>query len=83
MRKEPPIKGRQLWAAVLTALAFFGYLAAVTIFSSNPTMRLILVGPYGVSAMLWFGVPMSIFIWKMRRESRSSAATTSERHNSS
>lgn len=72
MRKGPPLEGKQLWAALLAALAFFGYLAAVTIFSGNSTMRLILVGPYGVSAMLWFGVPMSILIWKMRRETKRS-----------
>ena len=71
-RKGPPLKEKQLWAAVLTALAFFGYLAAVAIFSGNPTMRLILVGPYGVSAAVWFGVPMLIFIRKMRREMKRS-----------
>lgn len=67
-----PLSRKQLVGASLGALGFFAYLALATIFASHPTMHLMLVGPYGISAGLWFFATILTLSWITRRQNRRS-----------
>jgi hypothetical protein len=47
-------------AGMLAPAGFLGYLTVATIFSESRTVRLITIGPYGVSAAIWLALSLSI-----------------------
>ena len=59
---------KQLFIAVLTAVLFFGYLVVAAVFRDNEVVRLVMIGPYGVSAGIWFLVALAVLGFLSKRE---------------
>ena len=45
---------------IATAIGFFGYLIVAALFHENRLVRLLMIGPYGISAGIWFGLAICI-----------------------
>lgn len=41
-------------------VVFFGYLIVAALFHENRLVRLLMIGPYGISAGIWFGLAICI-----------------------
>ena len=68
--QNAPMTRKQLVVGLASAGGFFGYLAIATVFHGNPTVHMVLVGPYGISAGIWF-VATLLVGWKLaQREQR-------------
>ena len=68
MAVSTPVTRKQLAIALVTAGLFFGYLAVATLFRDHGVVRLLLIGPYGVSAGFWFALAFAILGRLARRE---------------
>jgi len=64
----PPLSRRQLLIGSAVAIAFFGYLTIAALFHENPTVWLLLIGPYGVSAGVWIAFSLGGLGLLARRE---------------
>jgi uncharacterized RDD family membrane protein YckC len=69
-KSKVPLSGKQLLAGILVAAGLFGYLTVATIFHANPMVRLIMIGPYGISAAIWCALTLGILGWLAGRERR-------------
>jgi hypothetical protein len=65
-----PISRKQFCVGLVAAGGFFGYLAVATILHENPTVRLLMIGPYGISAGIWLGGALLVLGLLARREQR-------------
>lgn len=59
---------KQLAVALVTAGLFFGYLVVATLFRDHGVVRLLLIGPYGLSAGIWLALALAILGRRARRE---------------
>lgn len=66
MRKA--MSRKQLVGGMLGAVLFFGYLIVATVFHDNKVVMLVMVGPYGLFAGIYFLVVFAVGGFFMNRE---------------
>jgi len=68
--KKKPLTKKNLLVAIATTLVLFTYIGTALFGARSPLIRLIMIGPYGTSAMVWLVVAVVCVLKLHRRDQR-------------